>query len=298
MVDDIKKENNEVMNEEVIKEEVVKEDKSEKEEKFEKEENAITEEPVQGEVVEEKVDPFANTLDGLVKDLENIIKQEDEQFPNLFRNDYEKSEEFGSEDDDNNSDLYDIFGKNILNNVPFDNYENEPVENEEEKDFDFMKMFGHKENNYVDSIEDSELIKHAKDEFIYAGWVDQNGKFYDEIQGEICYDILDILKVISDQGHSGSSINYLMDILNRLVKYKSISPLTGQADEWEKSYGLDFSINKRDPRVIKYNDGTCVFTEGRIFVDKYGHEYLDGKNSYVVIKSFPYMPESKYVSER
>ena len=324
-MDEVKNENkvkeekiiNEVKNENKVKEEkIINEEKPVEtsevlkeeniEENSEKEEAKSEEGPVQGEVVEEVFDPFDNAMDDIVKEIENIIAKENEQFPNLF----EDNEEFKKIEDKNfnsNDDLYYTFRKNIgytnkneeleSSNSSFENTNvPEEVNREDDEDFDFMKMFRTPKDNYEDEYEeDSDLIKHAKNEFVYAGWVDQNGRFYDEIQERICYDILDILKVISDQGHSGSSIGYLMHILNILVKYRSITPLTGESDEWDEPYGLNFCVNKRDPRVIKYNDGTCVFTDGKIFVDKNGAEYLDGKNSYVVIKSFPYMPESEYV---
>ena len=51
----------------------------------------------------------------------------------------------------------------------------------------------------------SDLIKHAEREFRAAGWVDENGKFEDELQEMICKHVIDLLKVFSEEGHSGSS---------------------------------------------------------------------------------------------
>ena len=52
------------------------------------------------------------------------------------------------------------------------------------------------------------LESHALAEFKAAGWMDNNGKYYDEMQESICKNLLELLSMFSAQGHSGFSANY------------------------------------------------------------------------------------------
>lgn len=60
----------------------------------------------------------------------------------------------------------------------------------------------------------------------------------DGMQELIKKDILDIVDMFADQGHSGMSAAYTLGILERLLRFKPITPLTGEEDEWKEPYGL------------------------------------------------------------
>ena len=54
----------------------------------------------------------------------------------------------------------------------------------------------------------------------------------DGLQNAINKNILDIIELFSIQGHSGFTAGYAMSILERLLHFKLITPLTGEDDEW------------------------------------------------------------------
>ena len=137
-----------------------------------------------------------------------------------------------------------------------------------------------KENNYV---------KHAKREFKSLGWP---GK--DPMQKLICKQVIDLLNLFGDHGHSGSSAPYAISLFEKLSNFKPIGPLTGKDEEWcEVSTGL--FQNKRCGTVFKEN-GKAHDIDGKIFTDAEGFSYTNGK-SRVPVK-FPYYPKTIYVKRQ
>lgn len=115
------------------------------------------------------------------------------------------------------------------------------------------------------------------------------------MQKLISNDILQIVEVFSQQGHSGFSANYAINLINKLLRYEPISPLTGADDEWNK---LDYADNikyqnKRCPRVFKDAEGKAYDIEGKIFSED-GECWYTSKESKVFIE-FPYIPKTEEV---
>ena len=145
---------------------------------------------------------------------------------------------------------------------------------------------------------------HAMVEFRAAGWVDENGKFEDEMQEMICDHVMKLLEVFSDKGHSGSTAPYAIDLFSKLAMYKPIVPLTGEDWEWNdvSSFGGGIRYqNKRCSRVFKDDDGRAYDSEGAVFWEYYTDEdgkqrqtYYTGKDSRVNIE-FPYTPKTDFV---
>jgi hypothetical protein len=108
--------------------------------------------------------------------------------------------------------------------------------------------------------------------------------------------IIAIVKLFSAQGHSGASAEYAADILNRLLKFEPLCPLTGEDDEWndisQEHGGRPLWQNKRCSRVFK-DDTKAWDIEGTVFVDAEGTGYVS-YDSRVDI-NFPYTPETKFV---
>lgn len=99
----------------------------------------------------------------------------------------------------------------------------------------------------------SSLIDYAKTEFAILGWNTTD----DEIQQEACKCVMELLEVLAKQGHSGFSLSYILSLLKKLAKFKPLSPLTGQDDEWVKvmeENGKPFYQNKRYSSVFKLGD--------------------------------------------
>lgn len=111
---------------------------------------------------------------------------------------------------------------------------------------------------------------HARNEFRAAGWTDENGKFKDEMQEMICNHVLKLLDVFADEGHSGSSAPYTLNMFDTLARFKPIAPLTGEDWEWvdvSENGGRDdgpMFQNKRCSTVFKDNTGAyCI--DGKVF---------------------------------
>ena len=139
-------------------------------------------------------------------------------------------------------------------------------------------------------------------EFRAAGWCDENGKFDDEMQEAICKHVLELLKVFSDEGHSGSSAPYAINVFKTLAMFEPLVPLTGEDWEWTEVSDGTFQ-NKRCSHVFKQADrfdGQAYDIDGIIFYDWYKNEngeksksYFTGRESCVPI-TFPYIPTKEY----
>ena len=90
-----------------------------------------------------------------------------------------------------------------------------------------------------------------------------------DMQRQINDDVLDILRVLETQGHSGLSIKYLIGVLTKLVRFQPLTPLTGGDDEWvEVKEGL--WQNKRCSALFKDAEGNARWNDGIIFEDQNG----------------------------
>lgn len=146
------------------------------------------------------------------------------------------------------------------------------------------------------------LHQHALMEFRAAGWTDENGKFKDEMQQAICEHVLKLLDVFSDEGHSGSSAPYALNLFEKLAMFKPIVPLTGEDWEWiDHGYCKQ---NKRCSRVFIQSDrfdGQPYDIEAVVFYDWYTSEetgerfkshYTCGDSHQPI--TFPYTPKTEY----
>lgn len=142
----------------------------------------------------------------------------------------------------------------------------------------------------------SNLHTHALNEFRAAGWTDHNGQFEDEMQAAICKHVLELLKVFADEGHSGSTAPYTVNLFKKLAMFEPIVPLTGEDWEWNEVGSGTFQ-NKRCSRVFKQADrfnGQAYDIEGRVFREPSGACYT-GAESRVTV-TFPYTPKTEYVN--
>jgi hypothetical protein len=141
----------------------------------------------------------------------------------------------------------------------------------------------------------SNLNKHAIAEFKAAGWLDDTGAYIDEMQGAICEHVLDLLRVFADEGHSGSTAPYTVNMFKKLAMFEPLVPLSGEDWEWTEVSDGVFQ-NKRCSRVFKQADrfnGQPYDLDGRVFREPNGSCYTS-KDSMVPI-TFPYTPKTEYV---
>jgi hypothetical protein len=85
---------------------------------------------------------------------------------------------------------------------------------------------------------------------------------------------LELLKVFSEQGHSGMSAPYAVALFEKLALWKPIAPLTGEDDEWNH-VGESTWQNRRNSVVFKGEDGQAYCIEGRVFWEWATHPEID-----------------------
>jgi hypothetical protein len=110
------------------------------------------------------------------------------------------------------------------------------------------------------------LIDHAKQELSFIGSFDKDSDY----NGMIGSAVLELIEVFSKQGHSGFSASIVSDLFDKLSRYKTLSPITGEESEW-CSVTNDLFQNKRNHAVFK--DGKY----GRAyFIDAFIKKTSDG----------------------
>ncbi len=164
------------------------------------------------------------------------------------------------------------------------------------------------------------LEDHARRELELAGWFDEDG-FYGGMVGKA---VMELIKVFSDQGHSGMSANLCRHLFEKVSAFEPLTPLTGEDDEWNditEQYFVAKVISKgvpdstepgeivdlinRDtgPSGIQYQNKRCsrVFKDCTGAYDSQGKLFRlqDGglvqrKGSRVYI-TFPYTPKTEIV---
>ena len=142
----------------------------------------------------------------------------------------------------------------------------------------------------------SNLIEYAKSEMDLIGLREDSE---DEMNRAMREHILQMVKVFSDEGHSGFSANYALAILKKVLDFKPLTALTGEDSEWLE-VADDLYQNKRASNVFKDKDG-AYWSDGIVFWEWFT-PWDDGvagepfktyfKDSAVRIESFPWvMPE-------
>jgi hypothetical protein len=141
----------------------------------------------------------------------------------------------------------------------------------------------------------SNLLAHAENELaiVYGAAQRQTSEAKDLwMQAEINRNLLELIAVFATQGHSGSSAAYARGMLDRLLDFKPIAPLTGADAEWVE-VGRDVFQNRRCSRVFR--EGVRAYdSAGRVFVDADGEGYTNGASRVEV--AFPYVPRTVYVT--
>ena len=90
---------------------------------------------------------------------------------------------------------------------------------------------------------------------------------------------LELLKVFSEQDHSGMSAPYAVALFEKLASWKPIAPLTGKSDEWME-VSADVWQNKRCSTVFKDEDGRPYWMDGRVFWEWYSSPDIDEGKPY------------------
>ena len=138
-------------------------------------------------------------------------------------------------------------------------------------------------------------IKHFNNEIVRAKWVDDAGNYKDEMQELACKNVLDLLAVLSTQGHSGWSVSYVTQLFTQCVKYKPLCSLTGSDDEW-----IDVGDNKYQNKclgsVFKHGkEGKAYWLDFYVFKDQNGCTFTNSRSRQFI--EFPWYPPESIVVE-
>jgi len=141
------------------------------------------------------------------------------------------------------------------------------------------------------------LLDHAERELDLMGMEDDN-----DMNGMMRRHILHMVKEFSSEGHSGFSASYAIQVLEKLLKFEPITPLTGEDWEWNdvsEISGDTLYQNARCGHVFKNNEGAYDI-DGKVFwswmTDDNGEKfksYYTSRDSRVPV-TFPYTPTTVY----
>ena len=144
------------------------------------------------------------------------------------------------------------------------------------------------------------LVTFAKDEFKRLNIdVDSNDDNDYDVWGAKC--VLKLIEEFANQGHSGLSASWVLEVFDKLARYKPLSPLTTNEEEWFLISEEDnLYQNKRCPTVFakSKNGEGAHYLDGRVFIDKNGYSFTN-KHSCVNI-TFPCRVEdikTEYIHE-
>ena len=154
------------------------------------------------------------------------------------------------------------------------------------------------------------LLDFANSELDLIGLTKDNP---DEMNRAMRTHIIHMMEQFCDEGHSGFSAAYAVNILTKLMKYEPLSPLTGEDDEWVNVHD-DMYQNRRYSKLFKEGkDGVAYNIEGKVFwewverpleIDEEGYpgtkrykSYFTSRDSRVDV-TFPYTPEEPVYEER
>jgi len=125
----------------------------------------------------------------------------------------------------------------------------------------------------------SNMLKWAEAELRLAGYDINDPE--DEPNRWLAEGTLELLKVFSEQGHSGMSAPYAVALFEKLAMWKPIAPLTGEDDEWAEAYDMEGTQqNKRNSAVFKGADGQAYWMDGRVFWQWSSHPEIDDGKPY------------------
>ncbi len=146
------------------------------------------------------------------------------------------------------------------------------------------------------------LVSYAESELDRLGLTDD-----DDMNGAMRKHVIHMVKEFANEGHSGFSASYALQCLEKLLKFKPLTPLTGADDEWSdvsEMSGTTHYQNKRCSSVFKDGkDGEAYDIDGKVFWEwirtEDGREiksYYTGRESRVPV-TFPYTVPDKPIYE-
>ena len=122
----------------------------------------------------------------------------------------------------------------------------------------------------------SNLVNHARRELELIGEEPNTVEGY-----------LNVIQAFADMGHSGGSAFVAIPVINRLLQFKNLKPLTDNPDEWqhhtEEVYGAPGGVwqNRRNPEAFSSDGGKTyyILSEKRTFFGKRRKYHVSERSS-------------------
>lgn len=119
----------------------------------------------------------------------------------------------------------------------------------------------------------------------------------DEMNEGASDDVMELIRVLEGQGHSGGSAKYVLKLFYRVARFLPATPLTGKPEEWAssrivKSDGSSLCDNLRFPSVKRFvSENRVEYRDYNVLVsDNGGYSWFGGGNEFYRRITFPYMP--------
>lgn len=150
----------------------------------------------------------------------------------------------------------------------------------------------------------SNLVEHAKREFVYLGYTPLDIKQEDDPNKWIQENVLELLEVFAKQGHSGSSAPFCIKYFEKLAMFKPLSTIKCTDDEWGESISHDDTFqNKRLSSVFKKGKkGWPYYLDAIVWKNQKGHTYtgsaIDKNGKEIRSRQFiklPFTPKTFYI---
>lgn len=103
----------------------------------------------------------------------------------------------------------------------------------------------------------SNLEKHAEFELRRAGLFDKDSDY----GGMIGDAVMKMIRVFSEEGHSGHSAMMAIDIFGRVARFKTLTPITSNPDEWME-IGEDMRFDRKVPVWQNRRQSSCFSNDG------------------------------------
>ena len=94
------------------------------------------------------------------------------------------------------------------------------------------------------------LVHHAENEMRLAGLYDKDADY----GGMIPEAVMALVKAHADQGHSGGSHHLVLDIFNKVINYKTLTPINSDPSTWME-VGPDVWQSNRSPSFFSQDGG-------------------------------------------
>lgn len=140
----------------------------------------------------------------------------------------------------------------------------------------------------------SNLTKFAEVELEALVRAHKGNKLDEEMAEAMRRDVLALIRLFASQGHSGGSAMMALGLFEKLARYEPLSPLSGEADEWNEVEAGRLYQSKRAPNVFKEN-GIAYQMDGFVFKDPTGATFTTQPASRRRIISFPFRPQKGIV---